>query len=186
MYTFIPKKLFLTKGIGTCNAQLSSFEMALRDAGIANLNLVTVSSICPPHCEVISRESVPKDALPPGSICFTVMSKCSTNEPGRIISASIGLARPVDNSHWGYLSEYHSYGKLAGEAGEYAEDLAATMLASTLGVEFDPDADYNERKEIYEMSGKVITSTEITTAAQGASKKGVWTTVVAAAVFLFE
>jgi len=68
-------------------------------------------------------------------------------------------------------------------AGEYAEDLAASMLASTLGIDFDPDKAYDERKGLYRMSGKIIRSRSTTQSAVG-SKDGKWTCVVAAAVFI--
>lgn len=192
---YVPKSMFLTKGKGIAKERLNSFEMALRDAGIAHLNLVTVSSICPPHCRLMKREDVLMDprtmvhqvrgieSLMPGAVCHVVLSRCETNEPNRLIGASVGLARPRDNTHWGYLSEHHGTGQKAKVMGEYAEDLAATMLATTLGIDFDPDKDYDERKEIYRMSGKIITSTEITQTAEG-HKDGLWTTVVAAAVLL--
>jgi hypothetical protein len=52
----------------------------------------------------------------------------------------------------------------AKESGEQAEDLAATMLASTLGLDFDPEAAWNERKQIYEHSSLIIDSTSIAAA----------------------
>lgn len=156
--------------------------MALRKAQIANLNLVKVSSIFPPQCRVILKEEGIK-LLDPGQICFVILSENATNEPNRLIGASVGLARPKDRSHWGYLSEHHSFGETAKRAGDYAEDLAATMLATTLGIEFDPNQNYDNRKEIYRMSGRIINSTEITQTAEG-NKNGYWTTVVAAAVLL--
>jgi arginine decarboxylase len=175
--------MFLTKGKGIDREKLISFEVALRNAGIAHLNLVRVSSILPPECEIISDKEEAIKLLRPGQITFAVMSDNSTNEPNRLIAASVGLARPTEGNHYGYLSEHHSCGETARKAGEYAEDLAATMLATTLGVEFDPDKDYDERKEIYRMSGKIVTSAEITQSAEG-NKDGLWTTVVAAAVLM--
>lgn len=184
IHNLTPTSMFLTKGRGVSFEKLSSFEMALRDAGIAHLNLVRVSSIYPPGCNIITRQKgLPK--VQPGQVCFVVMSDCSTNEPNRLIAASVGLAVPKDGSHWGYLSEHHSYGETAKKAGDYAEDLAATMLATTLGIEFDPAKAYDERKEIYRMSGQVVVSREITQTAEG-DKNGRWTTVVAACVFLFD
>jgi arginine decarboxylase len=182
--TLTAKYLFLTKGKGVATQKLTSFEMALRDAGIAHLNLVRVSSIFPPGCQIIPRP-VGIKRLSPGQVCFVVMSDNATNEPNRLVAASVGLAVPKDGTHWGYLSEHHSFGETAKKAGEYAEDLAATMLATTLGVDFDPAKNYDERKEIYRMSGKVVTSREITQSAEG-EKDGLWTTVVAAAVLLFD
>lgn len=188
---YVPKGMFLTKGKGVAKEKLTSFEMALRDAGIAHLNLVKVSSILPPDCELIPRTRVKElfesgqmmNVIPPGAICHVVLSQCETNEPNRLIAASIGVARPGDPNLHGYLSEHHGFGQKAKISGEYAEDLAATMLATTLGIEFDPDKDYDERKEIYRMSGKIVRSQEITQTAEG-NKNGMWTTVVAAAVLL--
>jgi len=177
-----PTHMFLTKGKGVAKEKLTSFEMALRNAGIAQLNLVRVSSIFPPHCEIVKREDGLKFLLP-GDITFAVMSDNATDEPNRLVAASIGLARPADAAMWGYLSEHHAYGQTAKKAGEYAEDLAATMLATTLGVEFDSDKDYDERKEIYRMDGRIVHSREITQSAEG-NKDGLWTTVVAAAILL--
>ncbi len=180
---FVPKRCFFTKGKGTHKEKLNSFELALRDAGVAHLNLVKVSSILPPGCKVISKDRG-QDELTPGQITFVVMSENATNEPSRLIGASIGLARPRDKGQWGYISEHHSFGETARKAGDYAEDLAATMLATVLGVEFDPDKNYDERKEIYRMSGKIVDSRSIVQTAEG-NKNGLWTTVVAAMVFMF-
>lgn len=115
-------------------------------------------------------------------ITFCVMSRCSSNEPHRLIAASIGLAVPTEKRTYGYISEHHSYGQSEEEAGDYSEDLAASMLASTLGLEFDENKAWDEKKEIYRISGKIIRTTNIT---QSAVVKDLYTTVVAAAVFLF-
>ncbi|HEX17297.1 MAG: arginine decarboxylase, pyruvoyl-dependent [Thermoplasmata archaeon] len=178
----IPKAVFLTKGVGIHKDRLQSFELALRDAGIGMCNLVKVSSILPPNCKIISRERGIR-LLKPGEITYCVLSKNETNEPYRKISASIGLAIPKDKNAYGYISEYHSFGEGYREAGDYAEDLAATMLATTLGIDFDPDKAWDERKQLFRMSGKIVRTRSITQTAIG-DKEGRWTTVVAAAVFL--
>src|SRR6516162_1833549 len=95
----LPKRVFLTRGIGTHRQQLSAFEYALRDADIEQQNLVSVSSILPPHCEFVAREAAIA-ALSPGEITFCVMARAETNEPGRCIMAGIGLARPTDSAHY--------------------------------------------------------------------------------------
>ncbi len=181
--TLIPTKLFLTKGVGRHKDKLQSFELALRNAGIQHCNLVNVSSIIPPNCEIISAKEGIK-MLRPGQITFVVLSQNSTNEANRLISASVGLALPKDRSFYGYLSEYHSFGESAKKAGDYAEDLAATMLATTLGIEFDADKAWDEKKQVFRMSGKIVKTTSITQTARG--KEGLWTTVIAAAVFIME
>jgi arginine decarboxylase len=178
----VPKKVFFTRGVGSDKAKLTSFELALRDAGIAQFNLVRVSSIYPPNCCLVSREEG-LQLLEPGQILFVVIAEMATNEAGRRIASSVGVARPTDQERYGYLSEHHAYGETEQEAGDFAEDLAATMLATTLGIPFDPDKDYNERKEQYMMGGHIVDSSNITMAIT-AENGGVWTTVVAAAVFI--
>ncbi|PIT91927.1 arginine decarboxylase, pyruvoyl-dependent, partial [Candidatus Jorgensenbacteria bacterium CG10_big_fil_rev_8_21_14_0_10_54_38] len=121
MENLIPTRMFFTKGVGRHKEQLQSFEMALRDAGIAEYNLVHVSSIFPPNCKRVTKEEG-KKFLAPGQVMFCVMARNATNEPNRLVAASIGLAQPADASQYGYLSEHYSYGETEGKAGEYAED----------------------------------------------------------------
>jgi len=179
---FVPKRMFLTKGVGKHREKLTSFELALRSAGIAACNLVRVSSIFPPRCKLVSRSEGVKQ-LKPGAVTFCVMSENSTREPHRLIAASIGIAIPSDRNMYGYLSEHHSFGQTEEVAGEYAEELAAEMLATTLGVEFDPDRSWDEKKEIYRISNKIVRTMNITQSAIG-DKRGLWTTVLAAAILL--
>ena len=179
---YVPSKIFSTKGVGRHKEYLSSFELALRSAGIEICNLVSVSSIFPANCKRISREEGLKE-LQPGQITFSVLARNATNEPNRLIASSIGVALPADTNAYGYLSEHHPFGQNEKTAGEYAEDLAATMLATTLGVEFDPEKDWSERENIYKMSGKIVRSFNITQSAEG-DKNGLWTTVIAAGILL--
>jgi arginine decarboxylase len=179
---FIPQKIFFTKGVGRHKDYLSSFELSLRNAGIEQCNLVSVSSIYPPHCKRISREEGLK-TIDIGQITYVVMARNATNEPNRLVAASIGVALPSDPSHYGYLSEYHPYGVKEKIAGDYAEDLAAQMLATTLGIEFDPESGWNEREEVFKMSDKIVKTFSVTQTAEG-DKDGIWTTVIAAAVLL--
>jgi arginine decarboxylase len=178
----IPKKMFFTKGVGYHRNKLQSFELALRDAGIERCNLVTVSSIFPPKCELLSKEKGLKE-LNSGAITFIVLARECTNEPNRLTFASVGLAKPVDKEQYGYLSEHHGFGETNKKASDFAEDLAATMLASTLGFELDPDKAWNERKQVYIAESRQFMSRSITQTAQG-HKEGLWTTVIAGAVLL--
>ncbi len=178
----VPKKLFFTKGVGRHKQELQSFELALRDAGIEKFNLVSVSSILPPGCPIVTKEEGLKE-LDPGQIVFCVMARNSTNEPNRMVAASVGCAVPADGSHYGYLSEHHTYGANADTAGHYSEDLAATMLATALGIPFDAEKDWDEREDQYKMSGKIVKSFNVTKTAE-VDKTGMHTTVIAAAVFV--
>ncbi len=180
---FVPKAIFFTNGVGVHKDRLSSFELALRDAGIEKANLVTESSIFPPYSREISRKEGEK-LIKPGQIVHCVMARQDTNEPNRLIAASIGLARPADPEKYGYLSEHHSYGETAKAAGDYAEDLAATMLATTLGIEFDAEKAWNEREQVFRMEKTILKTRNVVQSAEG-HKKGLWSTVVACGVFIF-
>src|SRR3989338_8672018 len=178
----LPTKIFFTKGVGSHKEYLTSFELALRSAGIAQYNLISVSSIYPPNVKRVSREEGVK-LVPAGSVVPAVIARNATNEPNRLISASIGVAVPNDPNQYGYLSEHHPYGETDEKAGEYAEDLAATMLATTLGIEFNPDTSWDEREQLYKASGQIIRTTNITQSAIG-NKDSLWTTVIAVAMLI--
>lgn len=180
--SLVPKAVFFTQGKGYHKSKLGSFEQALRDACIEKYNLVAVSSILPPYCI-----EIPKDdgfaQLRPGQIVYTVLSHVSSDEFNRLICASIGVAKPADQRTYGYLSEHHAFGTKPENAGEFAEDLAAEMLATTLGVDFDPEANYDEKKEIYKMDGKIVETKNITESAT-VKEEGEWLTVLSAAIFI--
>ena len=178
----IPKRFFLTKGVGKHKEYLQSFELALRNAGIHHCNIVNVSSIVPSGCKLVARAKG-LEMIKPGEITFVVLAKNTTNEPHRLIAASIGVAIPSGKNNYGYLSEHHSFGQTDEVAGDYAEDLAATMLATTMGLKFDPETAWDERKQMFKTSGLIIKTANITQSATG-DKNGLWTTVISAAIFV--
>jgi arginine decarboxylase len=179
---FKPTKIFFTKGVGRHKDYLQSFEMALRMAGIEKCNLVSVSSIFPAGCKRLSKEEGLK-LLEPGQITFCVMARNSTSEPNRLIATSIGVALPKEETQYGYISEHHPFGESEKVAGDYAEDIAAQMLATTLGIDFDPSSAWDEREQVYKASGQIYKTFNITQSAEG-DKMGLWTTVISAAVML--
>ena len=180
----VPKKVFFTKGVGKHKDELQSFELALRSAGIEKSNLVKVSSIIPTKCKIITKQKGIQQ-LRPGEITYVVMSRNNTNEPNRMVGASVGVAIPKNRESYGYISEHHCFGDASKKIGDYTEDLAATMLATTLGIEFDPDKAWDERKQEFKMSGYFVRTQSVAQTARG-DKNGLWTTVIAAAVFLEE
>ncbi len=166
MFTIVPSKLFFTKGVGRHKSRLGSFEQALRDSGIAQFNLVEVSSIFPPNAEIVSKEEGLK-YLKPGQILFVVLAK--------------NLAVPKDRNLYGYLSEHHSFGETDKVAGEFAEDLAAEMLASTLGI--DHHLVWDENSQNWKLDDRILLTQHIVSTAV-VEKPSEWTTVVAAAVLI--
>jgi arginine decarboxylase len=179
---YVPTRIFVTKGVGVHKEKLRSFEKALRSARIEKYNLVRVSSILPPNCKVVSRAAGLK-LLSPGQIVHCVLAESATCEPNRLVVSSVGIAMPTDTNQYGYLSEHHAYGMTDDKAGDYAEDLAASMLATTLGIEFDEDKHWDERKELWKINNQIYKTRNVTQSAVG-HKKGLWTTVVAAAVLI--
>jgi arginine decarboxylase len=178
---FMPKECFFTKGVGRHKEKLMSFELALRDAGIEKQNLVRVSSIYPTSCKIITKaEGVPK--LKAGQISFCVLAEAATDEPNRLVAAGIGLAIPKNHAH-GYIAEHHGYGMTEKRTEDLVEDLAATMLATTLGIPFDADKAWEEREQQYKMGGEIVKTRAFVQTAEG-DKNGLWTSVISAVMMV--
>ena len=181
MKELVPKNIFLTKGIGVSREKLTSFELALRDAGIASLNLIEVSSILPPNCSFVDKDEGSK-SLYPGQIVPVVLARSDSNKVGDLVSSGVGVAVPRDKSDYGYLSEHHCIGMDNLQMEEYVEDLAAEMLATTYGLEFDPDASWDEKRELWSIDNRIVKTKSIVQT--GHVKDNHWTTTVAAAVLI--
>ena len=171
----------MTKGIGVSREKLTSFELALRDAGIASLNLIEVSSILPPNCSFVDKAEGSK-SLYPGQIVPVVLARSDSNKVGDLVSSGVGVAVPRDKSDYGYLSEHHCIGMDNLQMEEYVEDLAAEMLATTYGLEFDPDASWDEKRELWSIDNRIVKTKSIVQT--GYVKDNHWTTTVAAAVLI--
>ncbi|MEW6062974.1 MAG: pyruvoyl-dependent arginine decarboxylase [Nanoarchaeota archaeon] len=179
---YVPEKVFFTNGVGIDKDKLTSFELALRDAKIFSYNLIKVSSILPPKCKEISRDEGIKYFHEGEEVCC-VLSENSTNENHRLIAASIGIANPLDEATHGYISEYHSFGEKDEDVGEYAEKIAIGMFASGKGFSFDKDNFVSEKNSrTYKVGDYTLRTRNVKQSSLG--KEGVWTTVVAAAVFI--
>jgi arginine decarboxylase len=181
MGAIVPDKVFLVRGKGQHREKLVSFEKALREAGISPYNLVRVSSIFPPHCGLIGKTAGLK-RLQHGQILFVVLSENATDEPGALISASIGLAVPQDPSHYGYLAEHSDVGKSARDISLHTEYLAAEMLATKLGERLREPGPGEFARVFRVSNGLSLTTRSMTQTARGTA--GLWTTVVAAAVLI--
>ena len=179
--SWVPKKIFLTKGAGQHKEKLASFELALREAGIASLNLITVSSILPPKCEFIDRDSGVK-LLSHGQVVPIVLARSESNDSSNLVSSGVGVAVPRDREDYGYLSEHHDVNMNDEQMEEYVEDLAAEMLATTYGLKFDPDASWDEKRELWKIDDRIVNTRSVIQTAS--VKEGLWTTTVAAAVLI--
>lgn len=129
----VPKYAFFVSGSGKHKDRLQAFDRALLSAGPIAHNLVTVSSILPAGCKIVS----PGEGfamLTPGQITFAVMAKADTNQEGEYASAAVGVVSTKDPQEIGYISEYHGNAHGKEETGEIAKKLAIEMYETKLGV----------------------------------------------------
>jgi arginine decarboxylase len=181
----IPKRFFLTKGIGIHEKQLRSREQALRDAGIEVCNLIKISSVVAPGCKRISREEGLK-ALYPGMMTFAVQALSATNEPDQIVTAGLGLAQPVDDNYHGYITEVEEMmGIEAADVEQDVVEMAVENLISSWGIKTDGDDVIRKGKKHYEFDGRKVEVDSLVASAKGHEDR-LWTTVFVAAVYLFD
>ena len=64
---------------------------------------------------------------------------------------------------YGYLSEHHSTGETAQKAGDYAEDMAMEMLATTIGLPADPTLTWDQKEEQWRAFRKDLQDTKFHT-----------------------
>lgn len=178
---FVPKAVFLTKGVGIHSERLNSFEEALRDARISSLNLVTVSSIVPPHCQLLNIEEGLK-LLSPGQLTFSVISRCDCNEEGRLMAAAVAILLPENPDDYGYISEFHAHGMEAEEVEDWVCDQAAELYASAKGLKINWKRAWSPEYEKYTLEERSFSPKYVVSMARG--KKGKWVTTVGAAVFI--
>lgn len=100
-----PTTYLITSGSSEGFSELNAFDGALLDAGVGNVNLLKMSSICPPH----AREVKSVD-LPQGSLVPVAYAAITSDKPGEIISAGVALALPEDENHAGLIMEYSARG----------------------------------------------------------------------------
>lgn len=98
-----PSAVSVVAGSGEGRTELTAFDRALMDAGIANLNFVRVTSILPTGVKVV--------ALPefiPGMLTPIVYAQISSHTPGERIAAAVGLGFSKDS--YGVIMEYEHPG----------------------------------------------------------------------------
>lgn len=94
-------KIHLTTGIGTGPTSLAAFDAALNDAGIANYNLIRLSSVIPPATEIIVHEDdpIPADIMPGnwGDRLYVVMAEERVHIPNEEAWAGIGWVQEKES-----------------------------------------------------------------------------------------
>lgn len=178
----IPKGLFFTSGVGIHKERLVSFELALKDARVNHLNLVPVSSIVPPGCQVVSADEGVR-RLKPGAVTFCVAAWISSNEPGRTVTSAVGMCSPKDQAMHGYLSEHHAFDESEELAKEYTEYLAALMFMNTNGIPEGTGLSWSANKVIWMETNRILRLESVVKSA--IVSLGTYTTVFAGAIFLW-
>jgi arginine decarboxylase len=139
---------------------LISFGIALQNAGIGPFNLVKVSSIIPPGCNLIDKERGIK-LLSPGQILYCVLAKKCTSTD-EVITAAVGAAIAANQADVGCLYELTETGKSKAQTAGDVEKLTSELLQKSLGL--------HESKTLSIVS-------------EATGKDSMFTTVIAAAVF---
>lgn len=101
---YFPKNYIIRTGVGHASHRLGAFDRALILAGVCDYNLIKVSSILPPECEMKNTISLAKGAILPSafaSICSNILGEC--------ISAAVAIGIPVNRSDVGVIMEHSSY-----------------------------------------------------------------------------
>jgi arginine decarboxylase len=116
-----PKALSVVAGSGEGRTELTAFDRALMDAGIANLNFIRVTSILPSDIRVVA---VPEFA--PGMLTPAVYSRITSHTPGERIAAAVGCGF---SDSYGVIMEYQHTG-----TGENAEAIVRSMVEEAMAL----------------------------------------------------
>ena len=157
--------------------------MHLRDAGIAGTNLVLISSIFPPQAKLISRKEGLKKIKRLDKFYLQFIQKIKQMNHIEYVLHLWVLLNQKTSLDMDIFLNTNLLDKMKLQAGDYAEDIAAQMLASSLGIPFDADKAWNEKRQQWSISGEIYKTHNITQTTKG-DKDGKWTTVFAAAVLL--
>ena len=98
----------VVKGAGEASTPLSAFDGALKDAGVCNYNLITLSSVIPPHSIVEKTDTFKTPENEWGHKLYCVMAEERCNEAGKFIAAGVGWYQLEDGR--GLFVEHHLIG----------------------------------------------------------------------------
>ena len=114
----LANKYTVRAGIGVAKENLSSFDKALIDAGVANYNLVRLSSILPAYCEF--KDNID---LKEGSLLPTAYATITSSKEGERIASAIGIGFPDDKSKVGVIMEYSACNATKAECKEVVRSM---------------------------------------------------------------
>ena len=132
---FAGPAIAVTAGVGAGPTKLSAFDAALREAGVADFNLITLSSVVPIGSVVTS---VPEDLPVPegawGDRLYVVMADCRTDTLHEEVWAGIGWIQEADTGR-GLLVEHvgHNESQLHADIESSLDSLAEGRPAINFG-----------------------------------------------------
>jgi arginine decarboxylase len=136
-----PSRVFVVGGTGVHEKERIAVQHAMRAAGVEQVNLVKVSSVVAPECELITAEEG-RRLLRPGNVCFAVIAQAETDEPHQRIAPGLAWAKPEKPGLPGFIAEVEedmAKGKSAAatekEVGEEVLDLMAMRLRAKVDAE---------------------------------------------------
>ena len=97
-----PSRFVLTSGSGEAPVALVAFDQALISAGLANYNLLKVSSILPAECMKAERLELPDGE---GSALLVAYGSISSDTPGDLIASGIAVGIPKEIGRVGVIME---------------------------------------------------------------------------------
>lgn len=130
--------IHLSSGIGFGPTKLAAFDAALNHAGIANYNLIRLSSVVPPNSTISVHEQskLPKRIMPGGwgDRLYVVMAEKRTDTPNAEAWAGIGWVQDPE-THKGLFVEHEG-----GSEKAVRNDIKASLeaLMATRNVDFGP------------------------------------------------
>lgn len=101
------RKIYIVSATGEGRTEISAFDNALHNAGIANYNLITLSSIIPPNTEVEIVDKLTWNDKEFGDRLYCVMARQITSVFGEFASAGIGWAQNKKDGR-GLFVEHHA------------------------------------------------------------------------------
>ena len=117
-----PSAVSVVAGSGEGRTELTAFDRALMDAGIANLNFIRVTSILPAGVRM-----VPVPSFAPGGLTPAVYARIVSHTPGERIAAAVGLG--LSKHSYGVIMEYEHPG-----AADNAEAIVRGMVEEAMAV----------------------------------------------------
>ena len=143
----VPTRVFFTSGVGFHKTQRVAMQHAMREAGLADCNLVKISSVIPPACQVVTRERGLR-MLEAGAIAHAVIAQGVTKEPHQRVSVALCWGQPDREDLPGYITEIEeeeANGKSEQTAIDEAGEALTAMLAEKIGAKVDAPKVWGQR-----------------------------------------